>query len=113
MSQELIAELKTLFIEGLHLEDVSAEEIAADEPLFGEGGGERIAQEYETTLLGQLPLHKTIREQTDAGTPTVVAEPDSEVALMYRDIARKVTAELSQRAKNFTNLFPEIIVSQD
>ncbi|MFD2229099.1 iron-sulfur cluster carrier protein ApbC [Alkalimarinus sediminis] len=83
------------------------------EPLFGEGGGERIAEEYETALLGQLPLHKTIREQTDSGTPTVVAEPDSEVALMYRDIARKVTAELSQRAKNYTNLFPEIIVSQD
>lgn len=39
MSQELIAELKTLFIEGLHLEDVSAEEIVADEPLFGEGLG--------------------------------------------------------------------------
>ena len=83
------------------------------EPLFGEGGGERIAEEYETVLLGQLPLHKAIREQTDSGTPTVVAEPDSDVALMYRDIARKVTAELSQRAKNYTNLFPEIIVSQD
>lgn len=39
MSQELIAELKTLFIEGLHLEDVSAEDIGADEPLFGEGLG--------------------------------------------------------------------------
>ena len=39
MSQELIAELKTLFIEGLHLEDVSAEEIGADDPLFGEGLG--------------------------------------------------------------------------
>ena len=39
MSQELIAELKTLFIEGLHLEDISAEDIAADEPLFGEGLG--------------------------------------------------------------------------
>ncbi|MBE0468661.1 MAG: acyl carrier protein [Methyloprofundus sp.] len=39
MSQELIAELKTLFIEGLHLEDVSAADIAADEPLFGEGLG--------------------------------------------------------------------------
>ena len=39
MSQELVAELKTLLIEGLHLEDVSAEEIIADEPLFGEGLG--------------------------------------------------------------------------
>lgn len=39
MSQELVAELKVLLIEGLHLEDVSAEEIIADEPLFGEGLG--------------------------------------------------------------------------
>ncbi len=39
MSEELIVELKTLFIEGLHLEDVSAEDIAADESLFGEGLG--------------------------------------------------------------------------
>ncbi len=39
MSQELVAELKTLFIEGLHLEDVNAEDIGADEPLFGEGLG--------------------------------------------------------------------------
>ncbi|SHE22035.1 phosphopantetheine-binding protein [methanotrophic endosymbiont of Bathymodiolus puteoserpentis (Logatchev)] len=39
MSQELVAELKTLFIDGLHLEDISAEDIGADEPLFGEGLG--------------------------------------------------------------------------
>lgn len=39
MSQELVTELKTLFIEGLHLEDISADEIVADEPLFGEGLG--------------------------------------------------------------------------
>jgi len=39
MSQELIAELKTLIIEGLHLEDVSADEIIPEEPLFGEGLG--------------------------------------------------------------------------
>ena len=48
----------------------------AEEP-FGHGGGERIAEEYETVLLGQLPLHMTIREQIDSGSPTVVAEPDS------------------------------------
>lgn len=83
------------------------------EPLFGEGGGSRIAKQYETELLGQLPLHQTIREQTDAGTPTVVAEPDSEVALMYRDIARKVAAQLSEQAKNYRNVFPEIVVSSD
>lgn len=83
------------------------------EPLFGEGGGDRIAQQYDTELLGQMPLHQTIREQTDAGTPTVIAEPDCEVSLLYRDIARKVGAILSQKAKNYSNVFPEIVISND
>jgi len=83
------------------------------EPLFGEGGGERIAQAYETEVLGEMPLHKTIREQTDAGTPTVVAEPDSEVALLYQDIARKVAAKISQQAKDPRHIFPNIIMSSD
>jgi ATP-binding protein involved in chromosome partitioning len=83
------------------------------ESLFGEGGGERIAQEYNTTLLGQLPLHQTIREQTDAGTPAVAAEPESEVSLLYHDIARKVAAELSLKGKNYANVFPEIVVENN
>jgi ATP-binding protein involved in chromosome partitioning len=83
------------------------------EPLFGDGGGERIAQSYDTVLLGQMPLHQTIREQTDAGTPTVVAEPDSEVALMYRDIARKVSAQMAEQSKDARSPFPEIVISSD
>lgn len=73
-----------------------------EEPLFGHGGGARIAEEYDTTLLGQLPLHMTIREQTDSGNPSVVAEPDSEVARRYYDIARHVGAMLSLRERNLT-----------
>ena len=83
------------------------------EPIFGTGGGERIAEQYQTELLGQLPLQASIREQTDAGKPTVVAEPDSVVTQLYRDIARKIGAQLSQRGKNYANLFPEIVVSQE
>ncbi|OZG72595.1 Fe-S-binding ATPase [Hahella sp. CCB-MM4] len=83
------------------------------EPLFGAGGGERVSEEYDTELLGQLPLHMTIREQTDSGEPTVAAEPDSEVGLIYRDIARKLGAGLSLRAKDQSQLFPEIIVKAD
>lgn len=83
------------------------------EPLFGEGGGQRIAESYDTVVLGEMPLHQTIREHMDSGKPTVVAEPDSEVALLYRDIARKVGAELSSRARNARNIFPEIVVSSD
>jgi ATP-binding protein involved in chromosome partitioning len=60
-----------------------------------------------------MPLHQTIREHMDAGTPTVIAEPDSEVALMYQDIGRKVGAELATKAKNYANAFPEIVFSKD
>jgi len=83
------------------------------EPLFGEGGGARIAEAYGVELLGALPLHVTIREQTDAGKPTTVAAPDSDVTLIYRDIARKVGALLSVQAKNYANAMPEIIIRSD
>lgn len=83
------------------------------EALFGEGGGERIAQQYDTELLGQLPLHQTIREQTDSGKPSVVAETDSEVAMLYRDIARKVSAKLAQLHQEEQSPFPEIVLSSD
>ncbi|TVP56530.1 MAG: iron-sulfur cluster carrier protein ApbC [Halomonadaceae bacterium] len=76
------------------------------EPLFGSEGGARIAQEYDTTLLGQLPLHITIREQTDAGNPSTVAEPDSEVAMTYRDIGRHMGALLSRRPRNVSAPIP-------
>ncbi|MEO9589754.1 MAG: P-loop NTPase, partial [Marinobacter sp.] len=83
-----------------------------EEPLFGHGGGERIAEEYDTTLLGQLPLHLTIREQTDGGTPSVVAEPDSEVSRRYKDIARRVGAELSTRERNLTGSISSVSVTE-
>lgn len=83
------------------------------EPVFGEGGGERIAAEYDTELLGALPLHQTIREQTDSGLPTVAAEPDSEVAMLYRDIARRVSAGLAELGKAQRSPFPNIEISQD
>ena len=83
------------------------------EPLFGAGGGERVANEYQTELLGQLPLHMTIREQTDSGNPSVVAEPDSEVARLYLDIARRIGAGLSRRDRNLHAPIPTISVSDD
>ncbi|GAA3580910.1 iron-sulfur cluster carrier protein ApbC [Marinobacter xestospongiae] len=84
-----------------------------EEALFGHGGGERVSEEYDTPLLGQLPLHMTIREQTDGGTPSVVAEPDSEVARRYRDIARRLSALLSQRQRNLSSPIPSISISDD
>ena len=65
------------------------------EPIFGEGGGERIATEYETRVLGRLPLALSIREQVDGGRPTVVAEPEGEVTAIFRAMARQVAEQVA------------------
>jgi ATP-binding protein involved in chromosome partitioning len=80
------------------------------EAIFGEGGGERIAEQYHAALIGQLPLNRSIREQADSGNPTVVSHPDSPIALLYRDMARKATALLSQQIIVDELAFPEIII---
>ncbi|GEK48668.1 hypothetical protein HPA02_29510 [Bisbaumannia pacifica] len=69
------------------------------EPIFGEGGGERLTAQYETRLLGQLPLALSIRQQADGGRPTVVAEPDGEVAASFRAMARRVAEEIAAQAE--------------
>ena len=65
------------------------------EPIFGEGGGAAMAEDFGVRLLGQLPLTLSIREQSDGGLPTVIADPDSEAAATFRQIARRATARLS------------------
>ncbi len=80
------------------------------EHVFGSGGGESMAQQYGVPLLGSLPLAMHIREQADGGTPTVVAAPDSAAAVIYRQIARNTAARLSQRARNKSIAFPNIVI---
>ena len=59
-----------------------------------------MAEQYDVALLGSLPLDRRIREQADGGEPMVLAEPESEVAMRYGDIARKMTALLSKLPRN-------------
>jgi ATP-binding protein involved in chromosome partitioning len=66
-----------------------------EEPIFGAGGGERMAQQYGVRLLGQLPLDIRIRKETDEGHPTVVADPGSRIGRAYLDMARRTAAQLS------------------
>jgi ATP-binding protein involved in chromosome partitioning len=81
-----------------------------EEHIFGQGGGNRMADDYDVDFLGALPLDIRIREETDAGKPTVVAEPDSRIAQIYREIARRVGAKLSQRKKDYAAKFPSIVI---
>ncbi|QNN47237.1 iron-sulfur cluster carrier protein ApbC [Thermomonas brevis] len=69
------------------------------ERIFGEGGAKRMSEQYGVPQLGALPLEIGIREQGDAGTPIVIAQPESPAAQAYRDAARALLAELDKRPK--------------
>jgi ATP-binding protein involved in chromosome partitioning len=84
-----------------------------EEHIFGEGGGARMAEQYGVELLGSLPLDIKIREETDGGKPTVVAEPDSRITEIYREIARKTAAKLSLQAKDYAAKFPRIVIQNN
>jgi ATP-binding protein involved in chromosome partitioning len=81
------------------------------EHVFGAGGAERMSKEYGVEVLGSLPLDIRIREQTDSGRPTVVAEPDSDIARTYKAIARKVAIRIAEKAKDMSLKIPTIKVS--
>jgi ATP-binding protein involved in chromosome partitioning len=81
-----------------------------EEHIFGSGGGDRMATDYEVELLGSLPLDIRIREQVDGGKPSVVADPDGPIAAIYRRIARRIAIKVAERAKDMTAKFPSIVV---
>ncbi len=81
-----------------------------EEHIFGEGGGQKMAEQYDIDFLGAIPLDIRIREQTDNGRPTVVAEPDGRLSQIYRDIARRVAAKLSLKKKDYSGAFPSIVI---
>jgi ATP-binding protein involved in chromosome partitioning len=83
------------------------------EHIFGVDGGQKIATEYGVPVLGSLPLLLSIREQTDAGTPTVAAEPESAVSEIYRSIAAGVRASFANQGQGTVQEFPEITISDD
>jgi ATP-binding protein involved in chromosome partitioning len=82
------------------------------EHIFGADGGRKMAAQYGVPYLGALPLTLQIREQTDSGTPTVVAEPDGEIAALYRSVARRVAVGVAGKAKDFSAKFPSIQISK-
>jgi ATP-binding protein involved in chromosome partitioning len=83
------------------------------EHIFGEGGGRKMAADYQMDYLGALPLDIRIRQQADSGKPTVVADPDGEVAAIYKDVARKVAITVAAKAKDFSAKFPTIVISKN
>ena len=83
------------------------------EHIFGEDGGKRYAAEKGIDYLGALPLNMQIRLQADTGKPTVVSDPDGEVAGIYKTVARQLAVKVAAKAKDFSSKFPSIKISKD
>jgi len=83
------------------------------EHIFGADGGRKMAEQYGVDYLGALPLARLIREQADAGRPTVVADPDGEHAALYKSLARTVAVKIAGQTKDYSTRFPTITVSKN
>lgn len=84
-----------------------------EDHIFGAGGGAGMAAQYGADFLGEVPLDRGIRESADGGRPTVVADPDGEIARAYKAIARRAAAKLALRKKDFSAKFPNIVIQQN
>ena len=83
------------------------------EHIFGVDGGKNMAAEYGMDYLGALPLNMSIRVQADSGMPSVVADPDGEIAALYKSVARQLAIKIAAKAKDFSNKFPSIKISKE
>jgi ATP-binding protein involved in chromosome partitioning len=81
-----------------------------EEHIFGAGGGEKMCADYNVEFLGGLPLDIRIREQADSGNPTVVADPDGNIARIYKQIARRIAVKVAEMAQDHSAAFPKIVV---
>ena len=79
--------------------------------IFGEGGPQEMCAKFGLDLLGSLPLDQSIREHGDSGTPVAAAEPDGDIAALYRDIALRLAAGIAHKSRDLSAAFPKIVVS--
>ena len=80
------------------------------EAIFGEGAGIAMSKKNKVELLGSLPLDIAIRQNADSGKPSLVAEPSGKISEIYKEIARKATANLALKTKDFSTRFPNIVI---
>ncbi|MGD8346021.1 MAG: P-loop NTPase, partial [Lysobacterales bacterium] len=73
-----------------------------EEAIFGTGGGQKMAEQYDLPLLAQLPLNMQIREDLDRGMPTVATDPDSPITASYREMARHVAGRLAATPRSLS-----------
>jgi len=91
---------------GMHI----CSECGHTEAIFGEGGGIAMSKKNKVELLGSLPLDIAIRQNADSGKPSLVVEPSGKTSEIYKEIARKATANLALKTKDFSTRFPNIVI---
>jgi ATP-binding protein involved in chromosome partitioning len=96
-----------------NMSTTSARTAATKSTSSARAAARRMSEQYDVDFLGALPLDIRIREETDNGKPTVVAEPESRIAQIYRDIARRTAAKLSLQAKDYAAKFPKIVIQNN
>ena len=84
-----------------------------EEYIFGQGGGQSMSEQYDVDFIGALPLDRKIREEVDGGKPTVAIDPEHRISQIYREIARRMSAKLSLRAREFSAKFPNITIQNN
>ena len=80
------------------------------EHIFGKDGGRVMSEMYGVDSLGSIPLNITVREQTDAGRPIVLAEPDGLIGRVFRDIACELAVRVAKKPKDMAGMFPPVKV---
>ena len=85
-------------------------ECGHESPIFGEGGALKLANEYQLSLLGKIPLDAQIREMTDGGESIMSGE--SSHAKLLGEIARKVAGKLAGQMKDYSAKFPKVVVEK-
>ncbi|MGB5256314.1 MAG: iron-sulfur cluster carrier protein ApbC [Woeseiaceae bacterium] len=85
-------------------------ECGHEEAIFGEGGARKISQDFDVRLLGQLPLSGSVRERTDSGKPTMIADPDSREAQAFRHAAWRIGAAQAAQRSDHSSKFGTIVV---
>jgi ATP-binding protein involved in chromosome partitioning len=83
------------------------------DPIFGEGGAERMAAAYSLPVLGGLPLDGRIREEADSGKPSVASDPDGPIAAAYLDVARRAAAAMGALAGAGSQPMPKIVIEDE
>ena len=83
-----------------------------EEHIFGKDGAIKMCSDYDTELLGSLPLDIKIREDLDNGKPTVARDKSSPITKIFSEIAIKTASKIADYSEDHSGKFPKIVIQQ-